>query len=212
MRFSLEVAQGLDFLSSKNCIHRDIAARNVLLSERRVAKICDFGLARDIRNDDSYIVKGNARLPVKWMSPESIFHCVYTVQSDVWSYGVLLWEIFSLGRSPYPNIAVDTNFYKMIKDGRHMERPDFAPTEMYELMSRCWDLQPTLRPTFKTIGQLISRLLPSTNETQPHHSLQATYRNIDECQEEEEKQNQNQRDGGSEVDLEGPVRNIYQLS
>uniref|UniRef100_A0A087YLN1 receptor protein-tyrosine kinase n=1 Tax=Poecilia formosa TaxID=48698 RepID=A0A087YLN1_POEFO len=157
LRFSYHVAQGLDFLSSRNCIHRDVAARNVLLTDCRVAKICDFGLARDIQNDDSYIVQGNARLPVKWMAPESIFQCLYTVQSDVWSYGVLLWEIFSLGKSPYPNVVVDTNFYKMIKDGHHMEQPEFAPNEMYHLMKLCWSLEPTHRPTFKTIGQLIER-------------------------------------------------------
>uniref|UniRef100_A0A673BWM4 receptor protein-tyrosine kinase n=1 Tax=Sphaeramia orbicularis TaxID=375764 RepID=A0A673BWM4_9TELE len=178
MRFSYQVAQGLDFLSTRNCIHRDVAARNVLLTDRRIAKICDFGLARDIRNDDSYIVQGNARLPVKWMAPESIFECVYTVQSDVWSYGVLLWEIFSLGKSPYPNIAVDTNFYKMIKDGRHMDQPDFAPAEMYKLMTLCWNLEATQRPTFKTIGQLIRRLVPSISDKTPHRK--------DQCHEEEE--------------------------
>ncbi|KAM9348481.1 macrophage colony-stimulating factor 1 receptor 2 [Symphorus nematophorus] len=226
MRFSHQVAQGLDFLSTRNCIHRDVAARNVLLTDHRVAKICDFGLARDIRNDDSYIVQGNARLPVKWMAPESIFQCVYTVQSDVWSYGVLLWEIFSLGKSPYPNVAVDTNFYKMIKDGRHMTQPDFAPAEMYELMTLCWSLEPTDRPTFKMIGQLINRLLPSTNDTSPRHS-DKTYRNIDECREEEEEEEEEEevtmkrgeeeerrhserRDGREE---EEPMRkNIYQLS
>nr|XP_019962454.1 PREDICTED: macrophage colony-stimulating factor 1 receptor 2-like [Paralichthys olivaceus] len=189
MAFSLQVAQGLDFLSDRNCIHRDVAARNVLLTHRRVAKICDFGLARDIHHDDSYIVQGNARLPVKWMAPESIFQCVYTLQSDVWSYGVLLWEIFSLGRSPYPNVAVDTNFYKMIKDGRHMSQPDFAPAEMYQLMMLCWSLEPAHRPTFKTIGQLINRLLPSTNDMSPHHSHQVgAYRNVDEFKEEEEQE------------------------
>ncbi|XP_072315782.1 macrophage colony-stimulating factor 1 receptor 2, partial [Eucyclogobius newberryi] len=172
MRFSLDVARGLDFLSSKNCIHRDVAARNVLLTEHCIAKICDFGLARDIHNDDSYIVKGNARLPVKWMSPESIFLCVYTTQSDVWSYGVLLWEIYSMGRSPYPNMAVDSNFYRRIKDGVHMEKPDFAPVEMFELMTRCWDLEPTQRPTFNAIGQIISGLLPPTNHTPPPQSSQ----------------------------------------
>uniref|UniRef100_A0A8C6TGE0 receptor protein-tyrosine kinase n=1 Tax=Neogobius melanostomus TaxID=47308 RepID=A0A8C6TGE0_9GOBI len=206
MRFSLEVAQGLDFLSSKNCIHRDVAARNVLLSEHRIAKICDFGLARDIRNDDSYIVKGNARLPVKWMSPESIFLCVYTIQSDVWSYGVLLWEIFSLGRSPYPNVAVDSNFYRMIKDGVHMERPYFAPNEMYELMTCCWDLEPTRRPTFSAIGQIIARLLSPTNHTPPTQNQQAVYGNLPQSR--EEKHNHTERD--CEVDEE-PPRNIYQL-
>ncbi|KAG9346715.1 hypothetical protein JZ751_007029 [Albula glossodonta] len=159
LRFSLQVAQGLDFLAAKNCIHRDVAARNVLLTDGRVAKICDFGLARDIMNDSNYVVKGNARLPVKWMAPESIFDCVYTVQSDVWSYGILLWEIFSLGKSPYPSILVDTKFYKMIKCGYQMSRPDFSPPEMYSIMKMCWNLEPTERPTFSKISQLIQRLL-----------------------------------------------------
>ncbi|XP_033834394.1 macrophage colony-stimulating factor 1 receptor 2-like isoform X2 [Periophthalmus magnuspinnatus] len=212
MRFSLEVAEGLDFLSSKNCIHRDVAARNVLLTEHCVAKICDFGLARDIRNDDSYIVKGNARLPVKWMSPESIFLCVYTTQSDVWSYGVLLWEIYSMGRSPYPNMAVDSKFYRSIKDGVHMERPDFAPAEMYDLMTRCWDLEPTRRPTFNTIGQIISGLLPSTNHTPPPQSPQVIYSNINETRDTRDEDKPNHADGGSEVNQAEPQRNIYQLS
>uniref|UniRef100_A0A8C7V5J8 receptor protein-tyrosine kinase n=1 Tax=Oncorhynchus mykiss TaxID=8022 RepID=A0A8C7V5J8_ONCMY len=165
LRFSSQVAQGMDFLASKNCIHRDVAARNVLLTDGRVAKICDFGLARDIENDSNYVVKGNARLPVKWMAPESIFECVYTVKSDVWSYGILLWEIFSLGKSPYPNVVVDTRFYKMIKDGCYMSQPDFAPPEIYTIMKMCWNLEPTERPAFSTIGQLIQRLLPD----QPDH-------------------------------------------
>ncbi|KAJ8337582.1 hypothetical protein SKAU_G00365480 [Synaphobranchus kaupii] len=172
LRFSLQVAQGLDFLAAKNCIHRDVAARNVLLTDGRVAKICDFGLARDIMNDSNYVVKGNARLPVKWMAPESIFDCVYTVQSDVWSYGILLWEIFSLGKSPYPSILVDTKFYKMIKCGYQMSRPDFAPPEMYSIMKMCWNLEPTDRPTFSKISQLIQRLLVE----QPDQ--QKTYKNV----------------------------------
>ncbi|KAK9963662.1 hypothetical protein ABG768_006830 [Culter alburnus] len=169
LRFSYQVAQGLDFLAAKNCIHRDVAARNVLLTNSRVAKICDFGLARDIMNDSNYVVKGNARLPVKWMAPESIFECVYTVQSDVWSYGILLWEIFSLGKSPYPNVLVDSKFYKMIKCGYQMSRPDFAPPEMYTIMKMCWNLEAAERPTFSKIGQMIERMLgdaPDEQETE----------------------------------------------
>ncbi|KAJ8281598.1 hypothetical protein COCON_G00041170 [Conger conger] len=172
LRFSLQVSQGLDFLAARNCIHRDVAARNVLLTDGRVAKICDFGLARDIMNDSNYVVKGNARLPVKWMAPESIFDCVYTVQSDVWSYGILLWEIFSLGKSPYPSILVDTKFYKMIKCGYQMSRPNFAPPEMYSIMKLCWSLEPTDRPTFSKISQLIQRLLGDEPE-------QKVYENVD---------------------------------
>uniref|UniRef100_H3D9P9 receptor protein-tyrosine kinase n=1 Tax=Tetraodon nigroviridis TaxID=99883 RepID=H3D9P9_TETNG len=173
LRFSLQVAQGLDFLASRNCIHRDVAARNVLLTDSRVAKICDFGLARDIMNDSNYVVKGNARLPVKWMAPESIFDCVYTVQSDVWSYGILLWEIFSLGKSPYPSMAVDSRFYKMVKRGYQMSQPDFAPPEIYMIMKMCWDLEPTERPTFNKISQMIERILGDQDEQE-----KLIYRNV----------------------------------
>uniref|UniRef100_A0A672TY70 receptor protein-tyrosine kinase n=1 Tax=Strigops habroptila TaxID=2489341 RepID=A0A672TY70_STRHB len=159
LQFSSQVAQGMAFLASKNCIHRDLAARNVLISDGRVAKICDFGLARDIMNDSNYVVKGNARLPVKWMAPESIFDCIYTVQSDVWSYGILLWEIFSLGKSPYPGMVVNSKFYSMVKQGYHMARPDFAPLEMYTIMQACWSLEPTERPTFDQIGCFIQKEL-----------------------------------------------------
>ncbi|KAG9339829.1 hypothetical protein JZ751_022507 [Albula glossodonta] len=164
LEFSFQVAQGMNFLASKNCIHRDVAARNVLLTDYGIAKICDFGLARDIMNDSNYVVKGNARLPVKWMAPESIFDCVYTVQSDVWSYGILLWEIFTLGKSPYPGVPVDTRFYQMIKDGYQMCKPDFAPEEIYAIMKTCWNLEPTDRPAFSKIVQTMEELFQDSSE------------------------------------------------
>ncbi|MGH0183671.1 UNVERIFIED_CONTAM: hypothetical protein FKN15_012624 [Acipenser sinensis] len=111
---------------------RDLAARNVLVTHEKVVKIGDFGLARDIMNDSNYIVKGNARLPVKWMSPESLFEGLYTVQSDVWSYGILLWEIFSLGVNPYPGIQVDQSFYKLIQNGFKMEQPYYSTESVSE--------------------------------------------------------------------------------
>ncbi|KFW00089.1 Macrophage colony-stimulating factor 1 receptor, partial [Eurypyga helias] len=173
LQFSSQVAQGMAFLASKNCIHRDLAARNVLVSDGRVAKICDFGLARDIMNDSNYVVKGNARLPVKWMAPESIFDCIYTVQSDVWSYGILLWEIFSLGKSPYPGMVVNRKFYSMVKWGYQMARPDFAPLKMYSIMQACWSLEPTERPTFDQIVCFIQKEL-EVHKEQDYTNLPST--------------------------------------
>ncbi|KAM3864763.1 KIT proto-oncogene, receptor tyrosine kinase b [Diretmus argenteus] len=159
LSFSYQVAKGMEYITSKNCIHRDLAARNILLTHGRVAKICDFGLARDITTDANYVLRGNARLPVKWMSPESIFDCVYTFESDVWSYGILLWEIFSLGNSPYPGMQVGSTFYRMIQDGHKMSRPEFAPTEMYDMMLSCWSQDPLKRPSFRKLVETTELLL-----------------------------------------------------
>ncbi|XP_023283930.1 macrophage colony-stimulating factor 1 receptor 2-like [Seriola lalandi dorsalis] len=230
MRFSYQVAQGLDFLSTRNVRKHKRALNNNTVTCSDVCRVLNVHHSVDKIRHISVCFILKARLPVKWMAPESIFQCVYTVQSDVWSYGVLLWEIFSLGKSPYPNVAVDTNFYKMIMDGGHMARPDFAPAEMYQLMTLCWSLEPTDRPTFKTIGQLVNGLLPSTNDTSPRHTHQSTYRNIDECREEEEEEEevigggetlkrgeeeeQEQRElrDDEEEEKELMMKNIYQLS
>ncbi|XP_069553464.1 KIT proto-oncogene, receptor tyrosine kinase b [Brachyistius frenatus] len=159
LSFAYQVAKGMEYITSKKCIHRDIAARNILLTHGRVAKICDFGLARDINTDSSYVLRGNARLPVKWMSPESIFDCVYTFESDVWSYGILLWEIFSLGSSPYPGMQVGSAFYHWIQEGHRMNRPEFAPIEMYDMMLSCWNHDPLKRPSFKKLVERTELLL-----------------------------------------------------
>ncbi|GLD62043.1 vascular endothelial growth factor receptor 3, partial [Lates japonicus] len=157
--YSFQVARGMDFLASRKCIHRDLAARNILLSENNIVKICDFGLARDIYKDPDYVRKGNARLPLKWMAPESIFDKVYTSQSDVWSFGVLLWEIFSLGASPYPGVQIDEEFCKQLKDGVRMRAPETASPEIYGIMLACWQGEPKERPTFPALVQILGDLL-----------------------------------------------------
>uniref|UniRef100_A0A8B9J7V9 Vascular endothelial growth factor receptor 3 n=1 Tax=Astyanax mexicanus TaxID=7994 RepID=A0A8B9J7V9_ASTMX len=157
--YSFQVARGMEFLASRKCIHRDLAARNILLSENNVVKICDFGLARDIYKDPDYVRKGNARLPLKWMAPESIFDKVYTSQSDVWSFGVLLWEIFSLGASPYPGVQIDEDFCNQLKDGTRMRSPDTASPEIYGIMLACWQGEPRERPTFPALVEILGDLL-----------------------------------------------------
>ncbi|XP_017311905.1 vascular endothelial growth factor receptor 2 isoform X1 [Ictalurus punctatus] len=157
--YSFQVAKGMEFLSSRKCIHRDLAARNILLSENNIVKICDFGLARDVYKDPDYVRKGDARLPLKWMAPETIFDRVYTTQSDVWSFGVLLWEIFSLGASPYPGVNIDESFCRRLKDGTRMRPPDYATPEIYQTMLDCWMDHPKDRPTFTELVEHLGNLL-----------------------------------------------------
>ncbi|KAJ0022934.1 hypothetical protein NQD34_015068 [Periophthalmus magnuspinnatus] len=171
LSFAYQVAKGMEFLSSKNCIHRDLAARNVLVTKGRMAKIGDFGLARDIDNDTNYVVGGNVRLPVKWMAPESIFQGMYTMKSDVWAYGILLWEIFSLGVTPYPGMKVDHTFYAMIERGFKMECPYYANESVYNIMCKCWELDSCNRPSFSKLVSVMAAQLREIEEKLYHNTL-----------------------------------------
>uniref|UniRef100_A0A8C1HXY4 receptor protein-tyrosine kinase n=2 Tax=Cyprinus carpio TaxID=7962 RepID=A0A8C1HXY4_CYPCA len=167
--YSFQVARGMEFLASRKCIHRDLAARNILLSNNNVVKICDFGLARDVYKDPDYVRKGDARLPLKWMAPESIFDKVFTAQSDVWSYGVLLWEIFSLGASPYPGLNIDEEFCHRLKQGTRMCPPEYSIPEIYCIMMACWENNPEDRPSFSALVEILGDLLQTCVQQVGHY-------------------------------------------
>ncbi|CAH3157510.1 unnamed protein product [Porites lobata] len=122
MQFAWQIAGGMEFLSSNKVIHRDLAARNVLVGEGEKCEVTDFGMARDVYRDNIYTKKSRGRLPAKWTAYEALLYGTYTTQSDVWSFGVVLYEIFSVGGCPYPGIEGDQIANKL-KDGYRMPKP-----------------------------------------------------------------------------------------
>ncbi|XP_066025292.1 proto-oncogene tyrosine-protein kinase receptor Ret [Pocillopora verrucosa] len=157
MKFAWQIADGMSYLSSIPVIHRDLAARNVLVGEGETCKVTDFGMARDVQEDNIYEKKTRGRLPVKWTAIEALLYGKYSTKSDVWNYGVLLYEIFTIGGSPYPRMD-GRKIANLLQEGYRMPKPQHVDNKLYDLMTKCWKDYPTLRPSFEELRNKLKEM------------------------------------------------------
>ncbi|XP_028401806.1 hepatocyte growth factor receptor-like [Dendronephthya gigantea] len=163
LNMAKDIACGMAHLSRNDIIHRDLAARNVLVDENISCKITDFGMARDIKTTSYYRVKNRGRIPLKWTAIEAILDERYTTMSDVWSYGVVLYEIVTIGRSPYPRLGPG-EILRRLKRGWRMERPEHVNIDLYNVMLTCWAANSEERPSFLSLSAIFSSLLGNESE------------------------------------------------
>uniref|UniRef100_A0A7E4VUC4 Tyrosine-protein kinase n=1 Tax=Panagrellus redivivus TaxID=6233 RepID=A0A7E4VUC4_PANRE len=155
VHFALDVATGMAYMESRQAVHRDLAARNILLDENFNAKVSDFGLAQFMNQPVNDSIRG--KFPIKWTAPEALRHSTFTNKSDVWSFSIVLWELFSFGRIPYPRIPIQ-DVVRHIEQGYRMEPPEGCPPSISGLMSECWALEASNRPTFAEIVVKLRRI------------------------------------------------------
>ncbi|XP_065904641.1 uncharacterized protein [Dysidea avara] len=154
LKFCQEIAAGIAYLNGKNFVHRDLAARNILVSQSHSCKIADFGMSRDLLDENYYITSGG-RIPVKWTAPEALNYRKYSVQSDVWSYGCVLYEIWSLGCKPFGSLD-NIKVLQKVDTGYRLPPPPGCPRAIYRVMIKCWNPEPKSRPQSEQITQLLA--------------------------------------------------------
>ncbi|KAL1117143.1 hypothetical protein AAG570_004471, partial [Ranatra chinensis] len=171
LTIATHIASGMEYLCSHHYVHRDLAARNCLVGENHTVKISDFGLSRDVYSSDYYRVQSKSLLPVRWMPPESILYGKFTTESDVWSYGVVLWEIYSFGLQPYYGYS-NQEVIEMIRSRQLLPCPEDCPSRMYSVMMECWHEVPLRRPHFPEIcARLRSFQLQNSNGSGQQHTV-----------------------------------------
>ncbi|XP_028419388.1 tyrosine-protein kinase receptor TYRO3 isoform X1 [Perca flavescens] len=158
LRFMIDIAAGMDYLSSQGFLHRDLAARNCMLGDDLRVCVADFGLSKKIYSNNYYRQKVAIRVPIKWMAMESLSESVYTTKSDVWSFGVTMWEIVSRGRTPYPGVP-NHELLELLLTGHRLKPPEDCDHKLYEVMQSCWDKEPTRRPGFGELCETLKGLL-----------------------------------------------------
>ena len=161
---AVDVATGLEYLAQNHYVHRDLATRNCLVSGDLRVKISDFGLSQDIYSTDYFRLGDSELLPIRWMPPEAILYAKFTTQSDVWSFGIVLWEIFSFGVQPYFSLT-NEEVVAHVRDGNVLNCPDKCPQEIYDLMLDCWAMNPTERPTAAELHMGLGRWSPDLSAT-----------------------------------------------
>ncbi|XP_054257445.1 mucin-2-like [Macrosteles quadrilineatus] len=158
--FGYCVARGMDYLSNKSIIHRDMAARNVLVDHNKLCKIADFGMSRNVRDTGQIYEQRQSKgaLPIRWMAPESLHFSLFTHKTDVWSFGILMWEIVTLGSTPYATMGA-REVMRRVRDGYRLDRPSHCRPELFRVISRCWHSEPSKRPTFAELKVELGALL-----------------------------------------------------
>ena len=149
-----QIAAGMKYLAENKHVHRDLACRNCLIKSDLVVKIGDFGMSRNLYSKDYYRINGSAVLPVRWMSPESLIYGKFSVEGDVWSFGVVMWEVFSFALQPYYGIT-NEEVTEAVRRGKTLSRPDDCP--VYDLMKQCWAMDPADRITFYELHESLCR-------------------------------------------------------
>ncbi|XP_049697170.2 vascular endothelial growth factor receptor 1 isoform X2 [Helicoverpa armigera] len=174
--WAFQIARGMEYLASRKVRHGDLAARNVLLAEDNIVKICDFGLATSVYKSDEYQQKENCPLPFKWLAIECMESRIFSTQSDVWSFGIVLWELFSLAKTPYPNMG-PADLLSWLSSGNRLARPTYADQRLHDVMLRCWDQKPTNRPSFSELQEILGGFLED-NVRNHYVDLNTAYTNM----------------------------------